>query len=93
MVNNERSWCMLQHVASMATLTHIDVSVDEKVGDRIMLELLAEEEGEKNAASNQKSKKAKKKARQKAKKAAAVPGPNAGVWGRSPPKNGPNTCN
>eukprot|EP01045_Picozoa_sp_COSAG04_P016210 COSAG04_NODE_1336_length_7177_cov_9.968776_3_plen_540_part_00 len=72
MVNNERSWCMLQHVASMATLTHIDVSVDEKVGDRIMLELLAEEEGEKNAASNQKSKKAKKKARQKAKKAAAA---------------------
>ena len=70
MVNNERSWCMLQHVVSSATLTNVEVKVDEKTGDRIMLELLAEEEAQKTADEQKRSKKKRQKDKKKAKKKA-----------------------
>ena len=91
MVNNERSWCMLQHgeyasnphhnlisrdvsdrlavfpVVSSATLTNVEVKVDEKTGDAIMMELLAEEEASKQADEQKKSKKKRQKDKKKAK--------------------------
>ena len=70
MVNNERSWCMLQHVVSSATLTNVEVKVDEKTGDQIMLELLAEEEAQKTADEQKRSKKKRQKDKKKAKKKA-----------------------
>ena len=67
MVNNERSWCMLQHVVSSAVLQNVEVKVDEKTGDAIMLELLAEEEASKQADEQKKSKKKRQKDKKKAK--------------------------
>jgi DNA mismatch repair ATPase MutL len=61
---------MLQHVVSSATLTNVEVKVDEKTGDQIMLELLAEEEAQKTADEQKRSKKKRQKDKKKAKKKA-----------------------